>query len=143
MILRSLGFNLAFAPKSRDAVAALYAAMSSSPEVRPDHDVGVEDPMANMQIIEVAFENDMWWSIPPEMSMALYEKHLSGQDAGYTWDWGESRKGSWDPSGEETSINRYILDFTSMTQKNIDNGRLRSFRVVWVQDDQRRQIPQA
>ena len=84
-------------------------------------------------IIEVAFNNGKWWSIPQEMSAQLYEKHEQGQDAGYTWDWGEGgRVGSWRPEGEDTSINRYIIDFVSCIQTNIDNGRKRSIRVVWV-----------
>ena len=33
--------------------------------------------------------------------------------------------------GEETSANRYLLDFGRMVQKNIDNHRVRSFRVTW------------
>ena len=84
-------------------------------------------------IIEVAFNNGQWWSIPQEMSAQLYAKHAEGMDAGYTWDWGEGgRAGSWRPEGEETRINRYIIDFVSCIQTNIDNGRKRSIRVVWV-----------
>ena len=48
-------------------------------------------------IFEVAFRNDMWWSIPASMSAALYEKYASNDDADYAWDWGDARSGSWAP----------------------------------------------
>ena len=88
-------------------------------------------------IIEVAFRNDMWWSIPASMSQELYDRHRAGEEwIGYTWDWGEARRGAWRPDGEETSINRYLLDFRSMVQTNIDNQRVRSFRITWVLPEQ-------
>ena len=87
-------------------------------------------------IIEVAFNNGMWWSIPQEMSAAIYARFTAGQDAGYTWDWGKSRPGSWVRDGVKTSISRYTLDFTWMEQTNIDNKRKRSFRIAWVLPDQ-------
>ena len=88
-------------------------------------------------IIEVAFRKDMWWSIPASMSQQLYDKHRAGEESiGYTWDWGGARRGAWSPDGEETSINRYLLDFRSMVQKNIDNHRVRSFRITWVLPEQ-------
>ena len=66
------------------------------------------------------------------MSKQLYEQYAANQDAGYTWDWGDSRLGSWKPDDEDTSINRYILDFVRWEQRNIDNNRTRSIRLVWV-----------
>ena len=98
--------------------------------------------------MEVAFNFDKWRSIPEEMSRQLYEKYMSGQDAVYTWDWGpDGRRGSWQPDDMETSINRYVIDFVSMVQTNIDNSRKRSVRIVWVrpQDVQARftgELPQ-
>ena len=87
---------------------------------------------ASIPIIEVAFKDGMWWSIPPEMSAAIFEKFDAGQDAAYTWDWGESRQGAWRPEGEQTSINRYTIDFARRRQTNIDNGRMRTIRVIWI-----------
>ena len=67
----------------------------------------------------------------------FYEKHRAGEETiGYTWDWSGARRGAWSPDGEETSINRYLLDFRSMVQKNIDNHRVRSFRITWVLPEQ-------
>jgi len=74
----------------------------------------------------------MWWSIPAEMSQQIYDKYTNQEDAGYTWDWGDARAGSWQPDGEETSINRYMIDFEAWEQRNLDNDRRRSVRLVWV-----------
>ena len=66
---------------------------SAAQPVRLDSDNGAQP--GKVPVIEVAFNNGMWWSIPSEMSQALYEKHLQGeQDIGYTWDWGAHRTGS-------------------------------------------------
>ena len=89
-----------------------------------------EEP--SIPIFEVAFRNGMWWSMPAELSMLLFQKYNAGENAGYTWDWGESRSGSWKPADEETSINRYVVDFEAMEQRNIDNDRRRSLRLVWL-----------
>ena len=86
-------------------------------------------------IIEVAFSKGMWWSIPREMSAQLFAKFEAGQDAGYTWDWGDSRKGAWKPDGEDTSINRYMIDFVRKQQTNIDNGRMRTIRLIWILEE--------
>ena len=66
------------------------------------------------------------------MSQALYEKYTNNEDAGYTWDWGDTRTGSFVLDGEETSINRYVIDFLAWEQRNIDNDRRRSVRLVWM-----------
>ena len=88
-------------------------------------------------IIEIAFRNGMWWSLPQDMSQRLYDKYVASEsDIGYTWDWGPSRTGSWSPQDEGTSINRYLLDFKRMEQTNIDNHRMRSFGIVWVLPEQ-------
>ena len=83
-------------------------------------------------ICEVASGNDMWWSIPAEISQQVYQNYLNNQDVNYTFDWGQTRPGSWRPEGEETSINRYTIDFTVWEQVNIDNDRRRSVRLVFV-----------
>ena len=99
----------------------------------PEHfGIGAENPM-KVPIVKVAYEYDKWWSIPQEMSAQLYDKYVNGQDAVYTWDWGEGgRTGSWKPEGEETHINRYVIDFVTGVQTNLDNQRKRSIRIIWV-----------
>ena len=88
-------------------------------------------------IVEVAFRNDMWWSMPQALSAALVATMNRGEDAVYTWDWGpDGRKGSWAPDGATTSVNRYMLDFRRMVQRNMDNNRERSIRIVYVQESQ-------
>ena len=87
-------------------------------------------------IVEVAFRNNLWWSIPKEMSQQIVEKMRNNEDARYTWDWGPNvRLGSWRPHGEQTSINRYQINFGIMKQTNIDNGRQRSIRIVYVRPE--------
>ena len=67
------------------------------------------------------------------MSSQLYDRYVNNKYASYTWDWGEGgRHGSWAPDGEQTSINRYMIDFVNCVQTNLDNQRKRSIRVVWV-----------
>ena len=72
-------------------------------------------------IFEVAFRHGMWWSIPAEMSQQIYHKYTNQEDAVYTWDWGDARAGSWQANGEETSLNRYMIDFETWEQRNVDN----------------------
>ena len=108
---------------------------ATSPTTPPPNSAAqpVQMPMAPMvPIFEVAFRYGMWWSIPAEMSQALYEKYTNNEDAGYTWDWGDTRTGSFVLDGEETSINRYVIDFLAWEQRNIDNDRRRSVRLVWM-----------
>ena len=66
------------------------------------------------------------------MSGQIYQKYVNGKDAVYTWDWGASRPGSFAPAGEQSSINRYRIDFQTWEQVNIDNGRRRSVRLVFL-----------
>ena len=70
-------------------------------------------------IIEVAFSKGMWWSIPQEMSAQLFAKFEAGQDAGYTWDWGNSRKGSfvvcWSPNKGGTTEGGFLLALYRIT----------------------------
>ena len=98
----------------------------------------VELPMARApprKIIEVDHGRDMWWSLPDGLSADIIAQDEQGLDVTFIWDWGENgRTGSWQPEGQPTSISRYHLNFTTMVQTNIDNGRKRDFRVVTVRD---------
>ena len=86
-------------------------------------------------IFEVAFKKGMRWSIPADMSRRMYENFKNNEDVGYTWDWGNTRYGSWAPEGELTPSNRYVIDFNTWEQRNLDNDRRRSVRLVWVPAD--------
>ena len=95
--------------------------------------VGIGAEEHTVPIVEVAFRHGLWWSLPQEMFGEIYEKYINGEDAVYTWDWGEGgRAGSWMPDGEVTRINRYRIDFVNFVQTNMDNQRKRSIRIVWV-----------
>ena len=74
--------------------------------------------------------------MPEELSQQLIARMNDGENAVYTWNWGENgRIGSWAPDGQSTSLNRYMHDFELMLQRNIDNGRQRSIRIVWVRPE--------
>ena len=104
----------------------MAAPSSADPNTATEH-------VEKVPLIEVAFKNGMWWALPLELSQALYDKYLAEEtDIGYTWDWGNLRKGSWKPEDEETTWNRYQIDFEAGIQRNIDNNRHRTMRVVWV-----------
>ena len=127
-------FELKMFPSSTSTTAA--GAMSGATEhvgIGAAEHVGIGAEEHKVPIVEVAFNHGLWWSIPQAMSGELYEKYINGEDAGYTWDWGEGgRAGSWKPDGEETTINRYVIDFATGVQTNLDNQRKRSIRIIWV-----------
>ena len=80
--------------------------------------------------------------MPLELSSALYEAHEKNELTEFTfvWDWqnpflnvGEHKtQGSYEVDGEKTQYSRYRLCFNTMTQTNIDSGRVRSFRVLFM-----------
>ena len=83
--------------------------------------------------IHVDFNNGMWWAMPHYLSDLILKERMKGaQQVTFVWDWGETRKGSYQPDGAETSHNRYIIDFDSMEQRNLDNDRTRTVKVVAV-----------
>ena len=113
----------------------MAAPSSAESNAATEHVGGLVDTgcYRKVPVIEIAFKNGMWWALPQEMSQALYDKYVANEtDIGYTWDWGSSRTGSWKSEDEETSINRYLIDFEAGLQRNIDNNRHRTVRVVWV-----------
>ena len=81
--------------------------------------------------IHVSFHNDMWWAMPHELSDSILQQwHHGAQQVSFIWDWKTTRKGSYQPDGAETSISRYIIDFDTMYQRNLDNNRMRKVKVV-------------
>ncbi len=83
--------------------------------------------------IHVEFNNGMWWVMPHELSDSILEKWTNGaQQVSFIWDWEDTRRGSYQPDGADTSINRYIIDFDTMHQRNIDNDRTRKVKAVGV-----------
>ena len=83
--------------------------------------------------LEVSYRNDMWRALPKNTSSDLYALFRQGYEGGsYVWDWKDSRTGTWTQNVNTTSISRYLIDFRSMEQRNIDNDRRRSVRFVFV-----------
>ena len=75
----------------------------------------------------------MWLSISQELSSELVQKRDRGEVGAYTFNWGNTRPGSFVCNGQTTSISRYEIDFAKREQMNIDNQRMRSARVVWLE----------
>ena len=83
--------------------------------------------------IHVDFNNGMWWAMPHDLSDGILKQLLNGaRQVSFVWDWEETRQGSYRPDGAETSLNRYIIDFDIMRQRNLDNNRTRIIKVVCV-----------
>ena len=83
--------------------------------------------------IHVEFNNDMWWAMPHELSDSILGQWTpAARQVSFIWDWQATRKGSYKPNGTDTSISRYIIDFDTMHQRNIDNDRTRKVKVVCV-----------
>ena len=83
--------------------------------------------------ILVDFDRNMWWAMPHELSDSILDEWTNGaQQVSFIWDWHGSRKGSYKPDEADTSINRYIIDFNTMLQRNTDNDRTRKVKVVCV-----------
>jgi hypothetical protein len=120
-------------PESRLVLQSQDAKRSRLVLQSQDEGLVLQSEDAKRPVIEIAFKSGMWWSLPQGMSQMLYDKYVANEtNIGYTWDWGQSRLGSWSPEGEQTSTNRYTHDFTCMEQTNIDNNRKRFFRIDWV-----------
>ena len=83
--------------------------------------------------IHVDFNNGMWWAMPHDLSDPILDQWINGaQQVSFVWDWEETRWGSHRPDGAETSLNRYMIDFDIMRQRNLDNDRTRIVKVVCV-----------
>ena len=94
-------------------------------------------------IIEVERNEDSgeWWSMPLELSSEIYQAYENKLATEFTfvWDWQDpfwngsgKTQGSYEVDGEKTQYSRYRLCFNTMTQTNMDSGRVRSFRVVFM-----------
>ena len=83
--------------------------------------------------IHVDFKKGMWWVMPHELSDAILQTWSTGaKQVSFVWDWEATRQGSYCPDGEGTSISRYMIDFETMLQRNLDNDRTRKVKVVGV-----------
>ena len=96
-------------------------------------DLAMDSGMVKLEI-HVSFNNSMWWAMPHELSDDILQQWIHGaREVSFVWDWKTARKGSFvGPDGAKTTINRYIIDFDTMYQRNTDNNRLRQVKVVSV-----------
>ena len=97
-------------------------------EMRPDQ----QRTLIPMQWeIFVEYQNDKWWRMPDDLSGPIVEKWREGYARGsYVWPWHGTREGSYRPEGQPSDINRYVIDFTTMQQRNSDNDRTRNVLIV-------------
>ena len=84
--------------------------------------------------IHVDFNNGMWRAMPRDLSDALLDQWVNGaQQVSFVWDWQDSRMGSYTtPESKTTTYNRYVIDFTTMYQQNLDHKRTREVRIAYV-----------
>ena len=109
--------------------------MHSTLAVQSDVDANVlATPVANLKWeIHVESKNGTWWAMPQVLSDAIVHAWTRGaQLVSYVWDWGDTRTGSYRPKDAATTCNRYMIDFDTMLQRNVDNDRTRKVKVVCV-----------
>ena len=114
MALSTTKYTIGSATEHSDAI--IYAsglATEHSEEGKPPR----------IPIIEVASGEGIWWSIPQQLSAALYANCEAGQDAVYRMNHGG------------TTINRYMIDFVHKQQRDIKNGHLRAIRLIWILEE--------
>ena len=97
-------------------------------EMRPDQ----QRTLIPMQWeIFVEYQNEKWWRMPDDLSGPIVEKWREGYaKSSYVWPWHGTREGSYRPEGQPSDFNRYVIDFTTMKQRNSDNGRTRNVLIV-------------
>ena len=91
------------------------------------------------EIIEISYAtqwDDMWWSLPKDMSADLMLEFREGGDViepiTFEWEWQGKQGTKREPDGKPTNISSYTLNFDRMLQTNNDTGVVRKFRVVSV-----------
>ena len=90
-----------------------------------------ERAMTSKQEIQVEFNNGFWWVMPDELAGRILHLKTNGAMAvSFVWDWEDRRSGSYQFDGQKTGLSRYIIDFRTMQQLNIDTNRTRRVKVV-------------
>ena len=93
-----------------------------------------------VMIIEICYNDryeNMWWALSAELSEDLLRQFRlikSGPKFVYfNWEWPQWKEGTAKGlDGKPSNFSSYLLDFDTMTQRNIDTGFERKFRVVQV-----------
>ena len=81
--------------------------------------------------------SNIWWSMPADSSSIFYQAYSQNLATEFTfvWDWQGQKSGAFEMNGEKSNYSRYSLCFKTMLQKNLDSGRVRRFRVVFMKPD--------
>ena len=116
------------------AVPADPAGQTDSTSSVHSMNLGMLPPVSQLKWeFRVDFNNGMWWAMPHDLFDPILDQWINGtQQVSFVWDWEETRRGSYRPDGAETSLNRYIIDFDIIRQRNLDNDRTRIVKVVCV-----------
>ena len=116
-----------------------YAMPWDHPELASYGDGSRSAEVTFTEIIEISYAtqwDDMWWSLPKDMSADLMLEFREGGDViepiTFEWEWQGKQGTKRGPDGEPTNISSYTLNFDRMEQKNNDTGVVRKFRVVQV-----------
>jgi hypothetical protein len=88
-----------------------------------------------------AWSNNMWWALSTELSADLLRQFRLIKEGPklvyFSWAWPQGKEGTaMGLDGKPTNFSSFILDFDTMTQRNIDTDYVRKFRVVQVVDAQ-------
>ena len=81
----------------------------------------------------LAVQSEVYATMLGTLPLVADMKWTNGaQQVSFIWDWQATRKGSYQPNGADTSISRYIIDFDTMHQRNIDNDTTRKVKAICV-----------
>ena len=65
-----------------------------------------------------------------ELSDSILKQRDDGsKEVSFVWDW-EYLRGTYWVDGEQTSINRYMINFDEMLQRNLDNDSWRKVKIA-------------
>ena len=107
--------------ESTNAGQSAASAKRSAAWLQPDY----------IPMFEVAYPGPKWYPVNEEISKEMYTAYLANIPGHYTEPLTANGKGG---------TREYIVDWQQMTQKNTENGRLRSVRFRELQQDDNRRI---
>ena len=81
-------------------------------------------------LIERSAKAGIYWMMPVELSDSILKQRDDGsKEVSFVWDW-ECPRGTYWVDGEQTSINRYMINFDEMLQRNLDNDSWRKVKII-------------
>ena len=77
--------------------------------------------------IHMEFNDDIWWAMPQTDSDGILMQTFHGaQEVPFVWDWERIR------GRRHSRYSRYIINFNTMRQHNLDSSKTRKVKVVYV-----------